>query len=104
MAKKKTEISKPEAVRMNEADDYTQNDISIRPTARPEALKVGDKVKLKIAATVYGTNTAFPAECYKQTFYITDIRGNKAVISLEKHTGTCGSIAGAVDLFGLAKA
>lgn len=110
MAKEKTEYSKREAVIMNEPDYSTQDDNSITLTGREkntkskEQLKVGDKVKLKREATVYNSLNKFPAECYKKEYYITDIRGDRAIISDHKQTGTSGSIAGAVNIEGLVKA
>lgn len=55
-------------------------------------LKVGDRVKIKSGAYVYGTKTKFASFVYNSTLYVRQIEGNKVVISTQK----TGAITGAV--------
>ena len=62
-------------------------------------LKVGDKVKLKSGAYIYGTKTKFASFIYNSTLYVRQIEGDKIVISTQK----TGAITGAVNKDDLTK-
>lgn len=55
-------------------------------------LKVGDKVKLKAGATVYGKTTKYQSWVYNSTLYVREIKGDRVVIS----TVATGPITGPV--------
>lgn len=55
-------------------------------------LKVGDKVKLKSNAYVYGTKTKFASFVYNSTLYIRQINGDKVVISTQKTGAVTGTV------------
>lgn len=56
-------------------------------------LKVGDKVKVKAEAPVYGKSYGFAAFVYKTHLYVRQIDGNRVVISTQKN----GAVTGAID-------
>lgn len=56
-------------------------------------LTLGDKVKLKPEATVYGKSTMFRDWVYKSTLYVRQINGDRVVVSTLKE----GAVTGAVD-------
>lgn len=56
-------------------------------------LKVGDKVKLKSDAYVYGTKTKFASFVYSSTLYVRQISGDKVVISTQKTGAVTGTVA-----------
>lgn len=56
-------------------------------------LKIGDKVKLKSGAYIYGTNKTFLPFVYSSTLYVRQISGSKIVISTQK----TGAVTGAVE-------
>lgn len=62
-------------------------------------LKVGDKVKLKLGAYIYGTKSKFASFIYNSTLYVRQIEGNKIVVSTQK----TGAITGAVNKDDLTK-
>lgn len=57
-----------------------------------DEIKVGDKVKIKSDAYIYGTNTKFASFVYTSTLYVRQINGSKVIISTQK----TGAITGAV--------
>ena len=60
---------------------------------------VGDKVKLKNDAIVYGTSNRFADFVYRSTLYVREISGSRVVIS----TVQSGAVTGAVDVRYLTK-
>ena len=64
-----------------------------------DELKVGDKVRLKSDAYIYGTKTKFASFIYNSTLYVRQIEGNKIIISTQK----TGAITGAVNKNDLTK-
>lgn len=66
-----------------------------KPT-EPETItvKVGDRVKLKTDATVYGESRKFSSWVYNSILYVREFSGSRIVVSTEK----TGSIIGAVDI------
>ncbi len=73
------------------------------PEPQPEnpapAFSVGDRVRLKADATVYGTSIRFDGWVYQSTLYILEISGHRAVVSVYRN----GPVTGAVDTDGLIK-
>ena len=69
----------------------------VRDKIRP--LAVGDKVRLKETATVYGTNRKFAAFVYKSPLYVRSIVQDRAVVSVL----ASGAITGAVQVSQLIK-
>lgn len=61
-------------------------------TADTSELKVGDKVKMDEAATVYGKTTKFSTWVYGATLYVREIKDNRVVVS----TKQSGEVTGAV--------
>lgn len=55
-------------------------------------LKVGDKVKLKSGAYVYGTKNKFASFVYNSTLYVRQIDGDKVVISTQKTGAITGEV------------
>ncbi len=68
-------------------------------TAPSVELKVGDKVKLKSGAYIYGTKQRFASFVYNSTLYVRQINGDKIVISTQK----TGAITGVVNKNDLTK-
>lgn len=60
-------------------------------TVVPTILKVGDKVKLDAAATVYGKTTKFRSWVYTSTLYVREIAGDRVVISTLKSGAVTGA-------------
>ncbi len=60
-------------------------------------LKVGDKVKLKSGAYIYGTKNKFAPFVYNSTLYVRQISSDKVVISIQK-TGAITGTANKSDL------
>lgn len=56
-------------------------------------LKVGDKVKIKSDAYVYGTKTKFASFVYSSTLYVRQINGDKIVVSTQKTGAVTGTVA-----------
>ena len=67
--------------------------------ASADTFEVGDKVKIKSSACIYGTKTKFAPFVYSSTLYIRQLEGNKVVISTQK----TGAITGAVTINDLIK-
>lgn len=57
------------------------------------ALKVGDKVKMKKNAPIYGKTSTFAAWVYERELYVREINGSRIVVS----TLSNGAVTGAVD-------
>lgn len=55
-------------------------------------IKVGDKVKVKSGAYIYGTKNKFESFVYSSTLYVRQINGDRVVISTQK----TGAVTGAV--------
>ena len=64
-----------------------------RPAEDLETLNVGDKVRLKAGAPVYGSAKKFAPWVYEAVLYVREIAGNRVVIS----TQTSGAVTGAVE-------
>lgn len=64
-----------------------------KPEPEPETFKVGDKVRMKEGAPVYGTDTPFLPFVYNEILYVRELSGNRAVVSTNQY----GAITGAVD-------
>ena len=62
-------------------------------TTTSSTLKVGDKVKMKSNAPLYGTTTKFSSWVYSSTLYVREINGARVVVSTQK----TGAVTGAVD-------
>ena len=72
----------------------TQGGITVTTSSNANtALKVGDKVKLKSNAYVYGTKTKFASFVYNSTLYVRLIDGDKIVISTQKTGAITGTVA-----------
>ena len=68
----------------------------LKKPSKPDAdtvLKVGDMVKLKPDAVVYGTDTKFFPWVYNATLYVRETSGDRIVVSTQK----TGAVTGAVD-------
>ena len=65
---------------------------STKPIISTE-IKVGDKVKLKSNAYVYGTKTKFASFVYNSTLYVRKINGDKIIISTQKTGAITGTVA-----------
>ena len=59
---------------------------------KEEALKLGDKVKIKPDAYVYGTNRKFSSWVYNATLYVRGISGDKITISTLKTGAVTGNV------------
>lgn len=68
--------------------------------SKPAALKVGDAVRMKQGAPIYGTNTRFDSFVYNTKLYLRELDGSRAVVSTLKR----GAVTGAVDVKYLTKA
>lgn len=68
--------------------------------AKKPTLNVGDAVRMDKNAPVYGQNRRFLDFVYNETLYITELNGNRAVVSLRPN----GPVTGAVDIKYLHKA
>lgn len=66
-------------------------------TTSVNTLKIGDKVKIKSGAYIYGTNKTFLPFVYTSTLYVRRINGSKVVISTQK-TGAITGTASKDDL------
>lgn len=62
-------------------------------TTTSTTFKVGDKVKLKADAVVYGTTQRYASFVYNSELYVREINGSRVVIS----TLSSGAVTGAVD-------
>lgn len=69
------------------------------PTPTSTTLKVGDKVKLKAGAYMYGTKSTFAPFIYNSVLYVREINGSRIVISTQK----TGAVTGAVEKNSLVK-
>lgn len=58
-----------------------------------DEIKVGDKVKLKSNAYVYGTKTKFASFVYNSALYVRQINGDKVVISTQKTGAVTGTVS-----------
>ena len=56
-------------------------------------VKVGDKVKLKSDAYIYGTNNKFASFVYGSTLYVRQINGDKVVISTQQTGAVTGTVS-----------
>ena len=56
-------------------------------------IKVGDKVKLKSSAYVYGTKIKFASFVYNSILYVRQINGDKVVISTQKTGVVTGTVS-----------
>lgn len=74
---------------------FDESGKAIYPEAKEEVvtLTLGDKVRLKPEATVYGKSTMFRDWVYKSTLYVRQINGDRVVVSTLKE----GAVTGAVD-------
>lgn len=70
-----------------------------KENASVNEIKVGDKVKIKSGAYVYGTKNKFSSFVYESTLYVRQIDGNKVVISTQQ----TGAVTGAVSKSDLIK-
>ena len=87
--KAEAEVKKLKAAGYN-AFIITENSKTTAPST--VEFKVGDKVKIKHGAYVYGTKTKFASFIYSSTLYVRHINGDKITISTQK----TGTITGAV--------
>ena len=79
---------------------FKTSDVALVSSAQSSTLSVGDKVKLRSNATIYGTNRKFSPWVYKSVLYVREIGGNRIVVSILK----VGDVTGAVDKKYLIKA
>lgn len=77
----------------------TESGDNVTSSVISNEIKVGDKVKLKSSAYIYGTKTKFAPFVYNSTLYIRQINGDKVVISTQK----TGAITGTVNKNDLTK-
>lgn len=56
-------------------------------------IKVGDKVKIKSDAYIYGTKNKFASFIYNSTLYVRQINGDKVVISTQQTGAVTGAVA-----------
>lgn len=68
-----------------------------KKTSMADEIKVGDEVKIKSDAYIYGTKTKFASFVYTSVLYVRQINGSKVVISTQK-TGAVTGIASKNDL------
>ncbi len=77
---------------------------SSAPVEKPgdslKVIEVGDRVRLKQGATVYGSTKRFASWVYQAVLYVREIAGNRVVVS----TQMTGAVTGAVDRKYLVKA
>jgi N-acetylmuramoyl-L-alanine amidase CwlA len=66
----------------------------ITPSETVKTFSVGDRARLQDDAVVYGTNTPFKSFVYGVEVYIRELKGDRAVISIQP----TGDITGAVDV------
>lgn len=64
-----------------------------KENASVNEIKVGDKVKIKSGAYVYGTKNKFSSFVYESTLYVRQIDGDKAVVSTQKTGAVTGTVA-----------
>ena len=70
---------------------------TVSPSNEVATFKIGDKVKIKSDAYIYGTKTKFLPFVYNSTLYIRKIDGSKVTISTQK-TGDITGIVSKTDL------
>lgn len=73
----------------------TSGSVTTAPTSTSttSALKVGDKVKMKNNAPIYGQSYKFQSWVYNSTLYVREIHGSRVVVSTQK----TGAVTGSVD-------
>ena len=67
--------------------------------AASEVFRVGEAVRIKSGAPVWGSNTKFAPWVYNTTLYVREISGSRVVVSTNK----TGAVTGAVDMKYLVK-
>ena len=91
---KTDEIKAEEAKEVEEVKEEIKEEEPVtEPIVSEIKFDIGDKVKIKRGAPVYGTTTEFQPWVYNSTLYVRDIYGSRAVVS----TLAFGAITGAVD-------
>ncbi len=74
--------------------------VAPKPSDSMTALDVGDRVRLKPDAVVYGSSKRFASWVYESVLFVREISGNRVVVSVNKS----GDVTGAVDRKYLVKA